>query len=46
MLHFLAYDYLPRQVFDFEIAALAKALKVPVAYFFENAEAHMSLNQE
>jgi transcriptional regulator with XRE-family HTH domain len=28
-----------RPVFDFELAALANALKVPVAYFFENAEA-------
>jgi transcriptional regulator with XRE-family HTH domain len=27
-----------RPVFDYELAALAKALKVPVAYFFENAE--------
>ena len=27
-----------RPVFDFELAALANALKVPVAYFFENAE--------
>lgn len=26
-----------RPVFDFEIAALAKALKVSVAYFFESA---------
>jgi len=28
-----------RPVFDYELAALAKALKVPVTYFFENAEA-------
>lgn len=28
-----------RPVFDFEIAALAKALKLPVAYFFENTKA-------
>ena len=27
-----------RPVFDYELAALAKALKVPVAYFFENDE--------
>jgi transcriptional regulator with XRE-family HTH domain len=28
-----------RPVFDYELAALAKALKVPVTYFFENNEA-------
>ncbi len=28
-----------RPVFDFEVAALAKALKLPVAYFFENIKA-------
>jgi len=26
-----------RPVFDYELAALAKALKVPVTYFFEDA---------
>ncbi|MDO8715937.1 MAG: helix-turn-helix transcriptional regulator [Dehalococcoidales bacterium] len=28
-----------RPVFDFEVAALAKALKLPVAYFFESTKA-------
>jgi transcriptional regulator with XRE-family HTH domain len=28
-----------RPGFDYDLAALAKALKVPVTYFFENAEA-------
>ena len=35
-----------RPVFDFELAALAEALRLPVAYFFENTEAPSRLKRQ